>query len=118
MAQPRALALAHIGTLASPMEKIRIARTHALTPRPAWLLPAYKAVCAAGAPPARHELEGLHALDMWGIWMVQHELAQGGRGREVRLRGAADGRDAVRSGRHASTSGQRRGPLVVEHSAY
>ena len=83
MAQPRALALAHIGTLASPMEKIRIARTHALTPRPAWLLPAYKAVCAAGAPPARHELEGLHALDMWGIWMVQHELARGGRGREV-----------------------------------
>ena len=83
MAQPRALALAHIGALASPMEKIRIARKHSLTPRPAWLLPAYMAVCAAGAPPARHELEGLHALDMWGIWMVQHELAQGGRGREV-----------------------------------
>ncbi len=48
MAQPRALALSQIGTLASPMEKIRIAHTHSITPAPAWLLPAYKAVCEAG----------------------------------------------------------------------
>ena len=83
MAQPRALALSHIGTLASPMEKIALAHTHSLTPAPVWLLPAYKAVCAAGAPPARHEVEGLDVGIVWGIWEVQHALEQGGRGREV-----------------------------------
>ncbi len=51
MAQPRALALSQIGTLASPMGEIALAHTHSITPAPAWLLPAYKAVCEAGAPP-------------------------------------------------------------------
>ncbi|KJA20435.1 hypothetical protein HYPSUDRAFT_43133 [Hypholoma sublateritium FD-334 SS-4] len=91
MAQPLALSLAHIGTLASPMQKIAIAHTHGLrAPAPAWLLPAYKAVCASGGPPARHEAEALDVGVVLGIWEVQHALRQGGPGAYVDREGALE----------------------------
>lgn len=77
MAQPLALSLSQIGALASPMEKIAIAHTHNLrAPAPVWLLPAYKAVCASGAPPAKQEVEKLDVGVVLGIWEVQHALGR------------------------------------------
>ncbi|KDR75516.1 hypothetical protein GALMADRAFT_68522 [Galerina marginata CBS 339.88] len=73
MTQVKALAIQKLGPITTAVEKIAIARKHAILDHD-WLIPAYTELCARRAPLALDEAEDLDLATVIKIWEVQHAI--------------------------------------------